>query len=307
MDYKVIRLAFDGGVHLGNGQLSDASPVLMADTLFSALCLEAISLMGDSEKLVEMVSSGKIRISDAFPYIQNTLYLPKPFVSIKKEDEGDSKKKKAFKKLKYIPIDKMDTFLAGDMDAENEVDILKDLGKYELRTNVVLARDGESTPYHVGVYHFNEGNGLYCLLATQTEEDFAYVMDLLDSLGYTGIGGRRSTGLGRFRVSVADCPESLQKRLDTEEYATYSSLAFSLPKEDELAAVLEKGNCQFIMRSGFVASDDYADEFRKKKDLYGIAAGSITRKRYEGDLYDVSEGGRHPVYRYGFPMFIGVE
>lgn len=95
--------------------------------------------------------------------------------------------------------------------------------------------------------------------------------------------------------------------MDLEDYSSFTSLSFSLPKEEELGNVMDDGNCQFLKRSGFVASGDYSDEFRKKKDLYGIAAGSITKIKYKGDIYDVSEGGKHPVYRYAFPMFLGVE
>ncbi len=307
MNYRVIRFAFNGGVHLGSGQLSDSSPVLLADTLFSALCHEAVSAPGGLNELLGKVRDGKVLLSDAFPYIGSTFYIPKPFISIRKEDEGDSKKKKAFKKLKYIPIDKMDVFLAGNLDATGEVEKLNTLGRFELRTNVTLDRNGESTPYHVGVYHFNINNGLYCILGYETEEDLYYMEDLFISLGYTGIGGRRSTGLGGFSVYDAKCPSSIQKRFFGDDFKTFTSLSLSLPKEDELEAVIENGSFQVVKRSGFVASEQYADEFRKKKDLYAFAAGSVTKKKYQGDIYDVSDGGRHPVYRYAIPMFIGVE
>ena len=56
----------------------------------------------------------------------------------------------------------------------------------------------------------------------------------------------------------------------------------------------------------FVASSDYAEEWRKKKDLYVFTAGSCFVNCFAGDIYDVSEGGKHPVYRYAKPIFMGV-
>ena len=61
-----------------------------------------------------------------------------------------------------------------------------------------------------------------------------------------------------------------------------------------------------IRRGGFVASESYAKEFVKKRDIYAFKAGSCFGKRFEGDVFDVSVSGAHPVYRYLKPMFIGV-
>ena len=59
-------------------------------------------------------------------------------------------------------------------------------------------------------------------------------------------------------------------------------------------------------RSGFIASDDYSDKNVKKNDLYTFAAGSAFKNSFSGDIYDVSGNGRHPVYRYAKPFFIGL-
>ena len=46
MEYKAYKLRFLTGVHFGKGSLDDTSYAFCADTLFSALCIEALK---DSE------------------------------------------------------------------------------------------------------------------------------------------------------------------------------------------------------------------------------------------------------------------
>lgn len=84
--------------------LPDVEPVFLADTLFSALCQEALSVPGGIDKLYKKCVSGSIRFSDALPFIQGEFYVPKPAMTIQTDQEGDSRTKKAFKKLKYIPV-----------------------------------------------------------------------------------------------------------------------------------------------------------------------------------------------------------
>lgn len=83
-------------------------------------------------------------------------------------------------------------------------------------------------------------------------------------------------------------------------------LSTALPKNGELEAALDGATYLLERRSGFVASDRYADEWRKKRDLYVFASGSCFVNRFNGDVIDVSDGGRHSVYRYAKPVFIGI-
>ena len=46
MKYSVYRFHFTAGVHFGNGTLWDSETALPADTLFSALCQEAVDQEG---------------------------------------------------------------------------------------------------------------------------------------------------------------------------------------------------------------------------------------------------------------------
>ena len=70
---------------------------------------------------------------------------------------------------------------------------------------------------------------------------------------------------------------------------------------------MQDANYSVIKRSGFVASEQYADEHLRKHDLYVFSAGSCFLQKFNGDIFDVSSKGKHLVYRYAVPMFMGVE
>ena len=83
-------------------------------------------------------------------------------------------------------------------------------------------------------------------------------------------------------------------------------LSSALPKQEELNQALEGANYLLQKRSGFVSSVTYADEQRKKRDLYTMQAGSCFQHPFQGDIYDVGRGGAHPVYRYAKALFLEV-
>lgn len=306
MLYKILKLHFSSGVHIGNGMLTDGECIIHADTIFSALCFEALHLQGGIEKLVEKCKKGLIRFSDGLPYIENTLYIPKPYMTFETADDGDSIKKKAFKKLKYIPINKLSIYENGNLDAVEEADIFKKLGKYEMRSNVMIKRGEDAEPYHVGVYHFGEGNGLYLCTAFATKEEEEYFLLLLNAVGVTGIGGKRSSGFGKFHVEAEECPACFTERLEGSQYKKHISLSVSLPKENEMEMACQNASYLLLKRSGFIYSSTYSPGFQKKKTIYCFSAGSCFENIYEGDIYDVSCQGKHSVYRYGLPLFLGV-
>ena len=104
MEYKICKLQFSTGLHIGKGMLTDGEPIFMADTFFSALCHEALGISEGIEKLVHYCKSGKLKLSDGLPYIDDTLYVPKPLTTVETKEEGNSKVKKAFKNLSGYTI-----------------------------------------------------------------------------------------------------------------------------------------------------------------------------------------------------------
>ena len=307
MKYKICKMHFSTGLHIGNGLLSDGNPVFLADTIFSALCHEALNIENGISKLVKYFREGSLKISDGLPYISEILYVPKPTTAIETENEGNSKEKKAFKKLKYVPVDKLCQFIKGNLDANKEKKILDTLGQYEMVQKASITYEAETVPYYVGIFQYQKNNGIYILIGYDSEEALQYIMLLLKGLSYSGIGGKRKSGYGKFSIEYQELTSEFKKRMELSKYNEFITLSFSLPVEKELEEVCRNSDFQLIKRSGFVSSCDYADTFRKKKDFFGLSAGACVSNVYSGKIYDVSGKGNHPVYEYAIPLFMGVK
>lgn len=309
MKYKIYKFEFITGVHFGKRALEDAEYSLGADTIFSAVCQELVKK--DSQMLpdfVEKTRAGKLVISDAFPYIGTTYYLPKPIWRIETENkQGDSTIKKAYKKLSYIPAEEFSVYLDGKLDVKRVVNHLKtELGDKEVKTSAWVRNGEETLPYRVGVYSFKPQSGLYIILGYQEESDLEWIEEIFRGIGFAGIGGKKHAGLGRFRLQGEELKKSMQNRLESQTGSLYMLLSGSMPKEDELEAALKGAAYLLSKRSGFVASSDYAPEQMRKRDFYLMQAGSCFGCRFQGDIYQVGEGGAHPVYRYAKPLFMEV-
>ena len=309
MRYDLLKLDFGTAVHFGNGRLDTADMTFCADRLFSALCIEAHKKGGEEYlgSIVKAAKAGDLLLSDGLPYIGDTYYIPKPVIHIERErDESSSVMKKAFKKLSYIPVDKINEFITGNIDPEAENKKFSEIGRFGKRY-IVSVRNGEEDPlpYRVGDYRFRSGCGLYVILACADDDLYYDISELIESLGYSGIGGKISSGTGKFGVSPKKVPAALIKAFEGE-YQRYISLSVCMAKPGELESVVRNAGYVMLKRSGFIYSYTYADTFRKKNELYCFAAGSCFERRFEGDIFDLSEGGAHPVWRYAKPLLMGV-
>lgn len=304
MIYQIYKMEFLNNVRFGKQSLNDTNPTLYADTLFSALYQEAMKLQKE-DNFYQMVHTGNLIFSDGFPYQGKEYYLPKPYIRIEGTDKkGNSKEKKKFKKLKYIPLNKLERYLKGETTAE-EFEKEQELGYTGMKTSVAVRGKEEPEPYQVRYFTFEEGNGLYFLTKADTEEEVELLDELMMGLSYSGIGGKRHTGMGRFEYERCDVPAILRTKIEAPS-GKYMLLSTALPAENELEQVLEHAEYQLLKRSGFVASEDYADLQMRKRDLYVFQSGSCFEKTFSGQIVDVSDAGRHPVYRYAMGIFVGV-
>lgn len=307
MEYKLYRLTFQSAVHFGKHNLDEGEYTCCADTFFSALCQEAFKIGDDVlQSLVRYAKEGSLLLSDLFPYVGDTYYVPKPMKRIvSAENDGNSKVKKAYKKLKYIPMDMLDVYLQGTYDVLNAPN-LEELGHFAMKTAAAVWGEAETEPYRIGMYYYNFGSGLYFIIGYQKEEILELAETLLENLSFSGIGGKRASGLGRFELFSGKLSDSFCKRLG-KNGTRYMSLSVALPTDKELETVLHDAEYLLCKRSGFVASEQYAPEQMRKKDLYVFKAGSCFAEQFGGDVYDVSgKCGRHPVYRYAKPMLMEV-
>ena len=310
MEYCIYKFNFKTAVHIGNGKLADGEMTLHADTLFSALCQEAVQ-MGGKEMLQELISyvdKDQLRISDCFPFLQkNHYYIPKPMKAVAHESDN-STDRKAFKKLKYLSVDKLEEYLNGTLDVVKENAFFSaHSGMYSVKTSAAVSEIEDTKPYSVGLWSFPQDSGLYFILGYESDEVNYFIGDLMDSLSYSGIGGKRSAGLGKFECSVDRIPEIMQRRIDAEDGKQFMTLSVYMDEQETLKEVLSDAEYLLMKRSGFVASGSYSENFQKKKNLYVFREGSCFSQKFDGAVFDVSGGGTHPVYRYAKTMWMKVD
>mgnify|MGYP004643439195 FL=1 len=302
MEYTIYKLEFQTGAHFGTGALDEGSYTFHADQLFSAMYIEAMKL-GKAQRFYEMVKTGDLLFSDALPYIDKQYLVPKPMVYVQTDNQGESKQKKAYKKLKYFPVEKIDEFLTGNMNLET--DPMKGFGQMRQQTMAHVRSEDDTLPYRVGTFYYAPGCGLYVVIAYKSNNELSVAEELLEALSYTGIGGKKTSGMGKFNFRKGKPSKELEERLCKK--STRSMLiSVALPKEVEINQAMENASYLLEKRTGFVASIDYALEWRKKNDLYVFTPGSCFTNRFSGDIYDVSNGGNHAVYRYAKALFLGV-
>ncbi len=310
MDTTIVKLSFLAPVHFGAGRLTDSAYTCDAATLFSAMYLEALH-MGEADALLAAARQGEFELSDAFPFVGDTLYLPKPMVAPGTFEQktagnaGDSRERKANKKLGYIPADRYADYMAGKFDAAAELARFKP-GISSLQAKVNLERlDGpDAEPYFIGGFTFAPSAGLYFLVRGSFD-----LRPILEQLSYSGIGGKRSSGYGRFTYALAPGAK-LDRALAAAPSTTGVSVLLSTatPAQDELDDYLLKGaRYRLVRKGGFVQSATHSANPQKKRELCLFAAGSTFARRFEGDIFDVNATpGAHPVYRYARAFWMGV-
>lgn len=310
MEYCIYKFNFKTAVHIGNGKLADGEMTLHVDTLFSALCQEALQ-MGGKEMLQELISyvdKDQLRMSDCFPFLQkNRYYIPKPMRAVSHESDNNTDRK-AFKKLKYLSVDKLEEYLNGTLDVvEENAFFTAHSGIYSVKTSAAVSELEDTKPYSVGLWSFPHDSGLYFILGYESDEVNYFIGDLMDSLSYSGIGGKKSAGLGKFECSVDRIPEIMQQRIDAEAGKQFMTLSVCMDEQETLKEVLSDAEYLLMKRSGFVASSSYSENFQKKKNLYVFREGSCFSQKFDGAVFDVSCGGTHPVYRYAKTMWMKVD
>lgn len=320
MNSYLFKLRFTTAVHFGlpDSALSlySSAETFCADTLFSALCHAALSLRGTEgvEELCRWVREDTLRLSDAMLWSKDTFYLPKPLARSQSSAEVPAADRKAMKKLQWLPVEAFDGFarsLAGGKPFEPRKYAAR-FGQAVETTRAHVTDGADTVPYVVGAFVFDEDCGLYFLVQCETQQ-LEWLRTLLQALGLSGIGGKVTSGYGRFTIDDEidlgepfDAQTEWLSRALNEESSRYLLVTASLPREEEMEDTLSDASFALIRRGGFVSSDTYAETARKKRTQYFLASGSVLTHRFDGDLYEVGCGGAHKVYRYGRPVLLGV-
>lgn len=304
MEYALYKMVFPVGLHIGQKTLEHSDFIVKADTLFSALYIEALK-RGDTfaDGWEQNFMDGKLCLSDAMPFANDDIYVPKPLCAITtKRQDNDSTEKKFHKNLRFLPVADLPSYLSGTLTKESYHGVT-DFGTSIQKTNVAIRGEEESRPYRTGVFYFHDTCGLAVLVGYADAEGLQQTEELLEALSFVGIGGRRASGLGRFDLYKKPVPSELNAYLNGQG-AVYMTIAGALPDTDELEEVIEDAEYLLEKRGGFVFSETYAPSQMRKKDVFLFAAGSCFKKPFAGGIVDVSSGGSHPVYRYAIPLFL---
>ena len=168
MEYEIYKMNFLTGVHFGDGMLNQSGYTFCADTLFSALYIEALKL-GKQNEFLQAVQRGDLLLSDGLPYVGDRYMIPKPMLYIESSRKGDSEEKKKYKKLKYFPVEHLEDFLRGALNLDQ--DPMHEFGHIQTQTMAAVRGQEETTPFYVGRYHYREGNGLYMIAAYKTAKE----------------------------------------------------------------------------------------------------------------------------------------
>lgn len=326
MGYYIYQLAFDSPVHFGDaaqgGGLERSGWEYTADRLFSGLCCE-LAQQGEQERLAElvnMVRKGEFQISDLLPYQlgdrdELELFLPMPYTHIVSQENYKalnieearrlSVVRKKIKKLSYCRISELADCCC--CLRQGEVFYPKtqlDLGESVINERV-NCRGEQSLPYYVSSNVFRQGAGLY-LLAKMPEAWEEFFANLLQVLGMSGIGGKRSSGYGAFHLvddslnlaETADFYQDTQSLLEilTGKAGVYMSISSLIPNEKEVE-LLQRGTYRLGKSSGFT-------DGIKRNSVYMVRSGACLPEALEGTLAKVGVSEGHDILRYGKGMYV---
>ena len=298
MTYKMYIMNFQSA-HFGAGTLDSSKMTFAANRLFSALAIEA-KKMGKMEEFVSLAGQDEFVLTDAFPYRLGP-FLPKP-IGFPKFDQPDlttdvkevRRQAKMAKKLQFIPLEKFDSYVNGTLfeDAEHAV------------TNIVTKNQPhvDGNLFQVSTVRFRDESSLYVIA-----NDSDLLNELMTSLQYTGIGGKRSSGYGQFDLTILDLPDSFKNRLTKAHQGPVMTLTTSLPVEKELEYAMETGSYLLSKSSGLAFSTETKENYRKQ-DLYKFASGSTFSETFTGQIVDVRPlDFPHEVLNYAKPLFFKME
>ncbi len=340
--YNIVKMQFESATRFGIRSLDNTFKICHSDTLFSAIFIEIMNFYG-LERAIEFqnkISDGKILISTAFPYFydedeeQTRLFISKPIIYFdngvenKKEsnlDEGKSLKK-LVKQIEYIQISDLENYINDIANGNSENIKIYYSKMIEQKMDVKVNMEKESNPYTVvsnvyGNVLENDGinikgkSGLYFIIKSEQDDDINMIKTALISLQYTGIGGKRSIGYGRFRLigptALLDNnydDECLFKYLENVKTANTKILISLLsPKKSEIEKIISDNSYySLIRRGGFIYSDKYSKTNLKKKEIYMLAEGSCLNECLDGEVQNLAIGGNHNIYRNGKGMYIGI-
>jgi CRISPR-associated protein Csm4 len=143
---------------------------------------------------------------------------------------------------------------------------------------------------------------------------FSRFKKAVELLGISGIGGKISSGLGKYTIKECTLDGNgeenlLYDMLENKNAKVQMLIGAYHPKEEEIEKLKMDGYTYILeKRDGFCTSPDFssANGPLKRKSCVMVSEGSCFAERLEGKILDLSYGNFHKVFRLGKTLFLGV-
>lgn len=320
--YTIVKLKNLTPLHVGTGKenYDFSASELHSDTLSAAIAAIRAQF-GKTDDVEEFLQS--FAISSAFPFVGNSLFLPKPQgkmdVSVSDMDEYPSRKK--LKKIRYIETSLWNHLVAGNNVVVKANQLQKEFllaenseftqpFKTQVNQRVAIPRDDNQTadPFFFEWKYFSSNAGLYCLLDA-SDEVKKEIVSLLGILGGVGLGTDRNVGGGKFEVECGKL--SIENPADANGQML---LSLFIPTEEEMPQLnLPDSRYDLVLRGGYMAGSE-KDAFRhlRKKSIYMFNVGSVfaLTQSIAGKVVDLkpewNDDKMHPIFRSGKPFVVPI-
>lgn len=324
--YTIIKFKNLTPLHVGTGKenYDFSSSELHSDTLSAAIA--AIRAReGKTNDVEDFLRS--FSLSSAFPFVGNSLFLPKPQgkIDVVVTDMEEYSSRKKLKKIKYLESNLWNVVVAGKrlevVSSQIKDDFLVSVGNVDgfnkpyktqvnQRVSVPRVDNKPAEPFFFEWKYFNSNAGLYCILDTSDDARCREIVDLFGRLGEIGLGTDRNVGGGKFTVESKEW-----KTIDVEKSDAQMLLSLYIPTEEELAELnLQESKYELLLRGGYISGSSETElSHLRKKSVYTFNVGSVfkTTTVPSGKIVDLkpewNDEKMHSVYRSGKPFVVPVK
>lgn len=308
MNFTACRLSFRSGLHLGEREnwREGSGYLAHSDTLFGAFCHGYRLLYGEAEltRLLERFRGEEppFLLSSAFPYWDETWYLPIPLCQMPQSKET--------KKIAFVGLPEWGRLTAGEsLEAlgsaaamlpklhckppQDKPWIVTDVPRVGL--NRFTAHPDQNF-FYFGETWFQEGAGLYFLFSVPDAQEDRRFRAVWRLLAHEGLGGDRSVGKGQFRP-----PEFVSLGIPTPTESDHLvCLSLYYPGPGEILG-LDQGYYDLVDRRGYIFSPTRQSFRRRPVRLFAEGSVFPCPPERRGLLVDVTPESfdAHPVFRCG--------
>lgn len=315
MKFDIVKLRFTTPVRFGEeGIVLERFRIFLhSDTLFSALASAWVEVYGFDEgtRIIESFDkTSSLLISSAFPWFGERQLFPKPatHASLTGEKLGEKYEKK-LKKVRFLTKEVFESWINETPLDDGLIESALEIKFLESFTRPLVSLDritSNSNIYYMSAAKFFVEGGVYFLFKILDGGFRDKLEAAISYLGDTGIGGKKTWGLGRFEYEFKEIDLNTPKSPNA-----FLTLSLSIPGDDEIPNInTEKSFYALIRRRGWIASRFFLKNVRKKS-VIAFTEGSVFPVEFKGRLTDVTpkhiEGEiPHRTYRYTYPFWLPI-